>query len=81
MKKIGIVMGSDSDLPVVEKAMATLGNSVYPLKRMFTLPTEHLWKQVNLQKVQEKTALVPLSQQPAKRHIWQVLWQQTQHFL
>ncbi|MBR2063057.1 MAG: AIR carboxylase family protein, partial [Anaerotignum sp.] len=24
MKKIGIVMGSDSDLPVVEKAMATL---------------------------------------------------------
>ena len=24
MKKIAIVMGSDSDLPVVEKAMATL---------------------------------------------------------
>ena len=24
MKKIGIVMGSDSDLPVVEKAMTTL---------------------------------------------------------
>ena len=24
MKKIGIIMGSDSDLPVVEKAMTTL---------------------------------------------------------
>ena len=24
MKKVGIVMGSDSDLPVVEKAMAVL---------------------------------------------------------
>lgn len=42
MKKIGIVMGSDSDLPVVEKAMATLENSVFPLRRTFILHTERL---------------------------------------
>ena len=28
MKKIGIVMGSDSDLPVVEKAMTTLAGAI-----------------------------------------------------
>ncbi|MGN0710046.1 MAG: 5-(carboxyamino)imidazole ribonucleotide mutase [Anaerovoracaceae bacterium] len=30
MKKVGIVMGSDSDLPVVEKAMATLDDLKVP---------------------------------------------------
>lgn len=32
MKKIAIVMGSDSDLPVVEKAMATLGKFGVPFE-------------------------------------------------
>lgn len=32
MKKIAIVMGSDSDLPVVEKAMATLDKFVVPFE-------------------------------------------------
>ncbi|MDD7347458.1 MAG: 5-(carboxyamino)imidazole ribonucleotide mutase [Clostridiales bacterium] len=30
MKKVGIIMGSDSDLPVVEKAMTTLDNLDIP---------------------------------------------------
>ena len=33
MKKIGIVMGSDSDLPVIEKAVEILGDNVYARKK------------------------------------------------
>ena len=40
MKKIGIVMGSDSDLPVLEKAMTTLDRFGAPC--MYILHTEHL---------------------------------------
>ena len=67
MKKIGIVMGSDSDLPVVEKAMATL--------EKFGVPFE-----ANLQRAQGQMALVPSLRQRERRHIWQVPWRQIQPF-
>ena len=38
MKKVGIVMGSDSDLPVVRKAADTLGFA-YPLRNAHFLGT------------------------------------------
>ena len=81
MKKIGIVMGSDSDLPVVEKAMATLEKFGVPFEAHVYSAHRTPVEASEFAKGARETALVPLSQQPAKRHIWQVLWQQTQHFL
>ena len=71
MKKIGIVMGSDSDLPVVEKAMATL--------EKFGVPFEaHVYSAHR--RAQGQMALVPSLRQRERRHIWQVPWRQIQPF-
>ena len=44
MKKVGIVMGSDSDLPVIQKATDLLKALQIPLRSMSTPPTAPRWR-------------------------------------
>ena len=57
MKKIGIVMGSDSDLPVVKKAVDTLKEL---MRFTYTRLTERLLKQKALRKMPQKTGSAQL---------------------
>ena len=41
MKKVGIIMGSDSDLPVIRKATDMLDSLGFPMKPMYTQHTVH----------------------------------------
>ncbi len=54
MKKIGIVMGSDSDLPVVKRPWTPLTNSACPLRFMSFRLTEPPRRLPILRKTQEK---------------------------
>ena len=68
MKKIGIVMGSDSDLPVLEKAMTTLDK--------FGVPYE-----VHVYSAHRTPVEAKEFAQQARQLIWQVPLQPTQHCL
>ena len=74
MKKIGIIMGSDSDLPVVEKAMTTLEFTYIP-------PIERRQKSKSLRKMPDQTDLAQLLQQQERQLIWQAPLQPAQPFL
>ena len=54
MKKVGIVMGSDSDLSVVEKAITTLEKLEIHLKLMYFLHTGPQMKHMILHLMLEK---------------------------
>ena len=81
MKKIGIVMGSDSDLPVLEKAMTTLDKFGVPYEVHVYSAHRTPEKRKSLHSRQEPTALVPSSRQQARQLIWQAPLQPTQHCL
>lgn len=77
MKKVGIVMGSDSDLPVVEKAISTLKEygvpcevHVYSAHRTPVQAKEFAENAV-------KTDSAPLLQLPVRPRIWPALWRRT----
>lgn len=57
MKKIGIVMGSDSDLPIVEKALQQYKNMELNVKCMFIQHTGRLSRLKNLRVQPEKKGL------------------------
>ena len=79
MKKIGIVMGSDSDLPVVEKAMTTLDEFGVPYEvHVFSAHRTPVEARI-FQQMPVKTAVVQSSQQQVRLLILQVLSQLIQH--
>ena len=80
MKKIGIVMGSDSDLPVVEKAMATLEKFGVPFEAHVYSAHRTPVEASEFAKGAGQMALVPSLRQRERRHIWQVPWRQIQPF-
>ena len=55
MKKIGIIMGSDSDLPVVEKAITTLEEYGVPFEVHVYSAHSTPCRQKSLLKMPEKT--------------------------
>ena len=73
MKKVAIIMGSDSDLPVVEKALEPLKEYGVPYE-MHVFSAHRTPEQARafaLQRV--TTALVSSSVPPERRPIWPVL--------
>lgn len=81
MKKIGIVMGSDSDLPVVEKAMATLEKFGVPFEAHVYSAHRTPVEASEFAKGARANGFVPSLRQQERRRIWQVPWRQIQPFL
>ena len=54
MKKVGIVMGSDSDMPVMSKAAAILDKLGVEYEMKLFLHTENRMCSLNMQKQQKK---------------------------
>lgn len=77
MKKVGVIMGSDSDLPVVEKAIDKLKEYGVPTRSTSTPPTGLRSRPGTFPALPRKRALA-LSLLPLERPpIWLVPWQPT----
>ena len=72
MKKVAIIMGSDSDLPVVEKALEPLKEYGVPYE-MFFPHTAHRSRPARSPFQRVTTALVSSSVPPERLRIWPVL--------
>ena len=81
MKKIGIVMGSDSDLPVVEKAMATLEKFGVPFEAHVYSAHRTPVEASEFAKGARANGFGAIIRQQERRRIWQVPWRQIQPFL
>ena len=77
MKKVGIVMGSDSDLPVVEKAIGKLKEYGVPYE-VHVYSAHRTPVQVPSSPARpRKRALGPSSPPRARLRIWPGRWRQT----
>ena len=81
MKKVGIVMGSASDLPVVKKAIDMLVSLDVPYEVHVYSAHRTPDEASDFSSMAKEKVLACLSQQQEWQHILQVLWHQEPLFL
>ena len=77
MKKVGIVMGSDSDLPVVEKAIGKLKEYGVPYEVHVYSAHRTPVQAAEFSRTAQEKALGPSSPPRARLRIWPGRWRQT----
>lgn len=77
MKKVGVIMGSDSDLPVVEKAIDKLKEYGVPYEVHVYSAHRTQSKQGSLPGQPRRTDLGRSSRPRGRRRIWQGRWRPT----
>jgi 5-(carboxyamino)imidazole ribonucleotide mutase len=77
MKKVAVIMGSDSDLPVVKKAIDTLGEYGVPTEVHVYSATEPQRRPAAFPGTPGQTALAPILPPQAWPRTWPARWPPT----